>query len=87
MRTAVDRGVVLLVEGSLGVEHLHRLLRGRAAVEVHQPPAVAYGAAQDREVRAHPLDIDAAGTVHRQRAVHGRGHGRVASAATFANRS
>ena len=36
VRAPVDRGVVPLVELPLGVQHLHRLLRGRPRVEVDQ---------------------------------------------------
>jgi hypothetical protein len=43
-------GVETFVPVTLGVEHLARLLRGRARVEVDQRPVVTHGARQDREV-------------------------------------
>ena len=52
MGTPVNCGVLLLVEGALGIEHLARLLRGRPGVEVHQGLPAAHGARQDREVSA-----------------------------------
>ena len=52
VRAAVDGGVVLLVEGALGVEDRRRLVRRRPRVEVDERPAVAHRARQDREVAA-----------------------------------
>ena len=53
----VRRGVDVLVEPALGVEHLARLLRGGPGVEVDQPLPVPHGAGQDREVRPDRLDV------------------------------
>ena len=50
VRAAVHRGVVLLEERPLGVEHLPRPLGGRPRVEVDQGAAAADGPGQDREV-------------------------------------
>ena len=48
--TPVDRRVGAFVEVTLGVEHLARLVGGRAGVEVDQRVAVTDGAREDREV-------------------------------------
>ena len=52
VRAAVHRGVVLLVERALGVEHRRRLVRRRPRVEVDERAAAAHRARQDREVAA-----------------------------------
>ena len=46
----VHGGVGALVEPTLGVEHLARLVRGRTRVEVDERVPPAHGARQDREV-------------------------------------
>ena len=50
VRATVHRGVGVLVEPALGVEHLARLVRGGTRVEVDQRVPAAHGARQDREV-------------------------------------
>ncbi len=50
--TAVNCGVVLLVEGALGIEHLSWFVRRRAGVEIHQRLSAAHRARQDGEVAA-----------------------------------
>ena len=58
---AVRGRVVLLVEVALGVEHLPRLLRRRAGVEVDQRLPAPHGAAEDREVGAQELGVQCDG--------------------------
>ena len=72
VRAAVDVGVALPVVALDGVEHLHRLLRRRRGVEVHERP-VADLPAQDREVGAHRLDVEVG--LEREPAAGGRWHG------------
>jgi hypothetical protein len=52
VRTAVNCGVVLLVESTLGIENLPWFVRRRAGVEIHQRLSAAHRARQDREVAA-----------------------------------
>ncbi len=53
VRAAVRRRVVRGVELALGVEHLARLVRGGAGIQVDQRVAAAHGPGQDGEVRPH----------------------------------
>ena len=56
VRTAVHRAVGGGQEVALGVEHLHRPLRGGAGIQVRQLISAAHHALQDREVGPDPGD-------------------------------
>ena len=75
VRATVDRRVVLLVEGALGVEDRCRLVRRRPRVEVDERPAAAHRARQDGEVAADRGELPI-------REGQDVGHGAQASAAT-----
>ena len=51
-------GVVPLVVVPLGVEHRHRVLRGRPGVQVNQGLVVPDGPGEDREVLPDRLDVE-----------------------------